>query len=133
MNITCPRCNAFLLQNFTTEPPVCITCGWEDYHHPLTQYSRKRSNIRDGVVNTIMYIGFANHMHGMTIQVRIEHSKYGMDGLKIIVSCPWDNKDMEAVPKNKSGKARGEQRFKCGREHRVILLSSTNGDWRGWT
>ena len=132
MNITCPRCDAHLSQAYATEPPLCIACGWEDYAYAIPQRERHRDGLMSGLASQLRYIGEANALQGVTTSARVERSEKAQAGIATVVSCPYDGKDMKAVPKSGYSKGKNERTYKCGRKHRIIVLSSANGDWRGW-
>ena len=109
--------------------PSCLTCGFEDYAYTLPK--RRRDNAA-GLMAQIRYIGFAAHLMDLTITVRAKRHQQSTSGIVTVPSCPWDNKDMKAVPRNGFGKEKDERTYRCGKRHKIILLSSANGDWRGW-
>ena len=109
--------------------PNCIHCGYEDYTYALPK--RRRDNAA-GLMAQIRYIGFAAHLMELTITVRAKRHQQSTSGIVTVPSCPWDAKDMKAVPRNGFGKEKDERTYRCGRRHKIILLSSANGDWRGW-
>ena len=125
----CPRDGA-RLRTQANEYPNCIHCGYEDYTYTLPK-RRRHGGLMNGLVAQLRYIGFAATLMGQTITVRAERDLSQL-GIATIPSCPWDAKDMKAVPKNAYGKNKGERTYRCGRRHKIILLSSANGDWRGW-
>ena len=132
MNITCPRCDAHLSQNYATEPPLCLACGWEDYTHPLPKRERRRDAPMGGLASQLRYIGFSDLLEALTVAVRVERSEKAQAGIATVVSCPYDGKDMKSIPKSGYAKNKNERTYRCGREHRIIVLSSANGAWRGW-
>jgi len=132
MSIACPRCDAHLSQAYATEPPLCIACGWEDYEYPLEKHKRQRNGLMSGLASQLRYIGEANKLMDIIVAVRVERSEKAQAGIATVVSCPYDGKDMKPVPKSGYGKNKNEQTYSCGRRHRIIVLSSSNGDWRGW-
>ena len=109
--------------------PNCIHCGYEDYAYTLPK--RRRDNAA-GLMAQIRYIGFAAHLMDLTITVRAKRHQQSTSGIVTVPSCPWDAKDMKAVPRNGFGKEKDERTYRCGKRHKIILLSSANGDWRGW-
>jgi hypothetical protein len=111
--------------------PSCIQCGFEDYTY-VQPKRRRHGGLMNGLVAQLRYIGFATALMDLTLSVRAERDLSQL-GIATIPSCPWDTKDMKAVPKNNYGKNKGERTYKCGRRHKIILYSSTNGEWRGWT
>jgi len=126
----CPR-DGSRLHADEREYPSCIQCGFEDYTY-VPPKRRRHGGLMNGLVAQLRYIGFAATLMDLTITVRAERDLSQL-GIATIPSCPWDNKDMKAVPKNGYGKHKGERTYKCGRRHKIILFSSTNGEWRGWT
>ena len=132
MKTACPRCDGRLSQFHTTEPPTCVPCGWEDYDYTIPQRERRRDALMGGLSSSIRYIGLANKLMDITVAVRVERNERAKAGIATVVSCPYDGKDMKAVPKSGYGKGKNERTYRCGREHRIIVLSSANGDWRGW-
>ena len=86
----------------------------------------------NGLVSQLQYIGFATALEGVTVPVRVERNQKFRAGIATVPSCPWDNKDMRMVAKSGFGKAKSERTYRCSKRHRIILLSSMNGDWRGW-
>ena len=85
-----------------------------------------------GLSSSIRYIGLANKLMDITVAVRVERNERAKAGIATVVSCPWDNKDMKVVPKSGFGTGKDERTYRCGRKHRIILLSSANGELRGW-
>ena len=132
MTTVCPRCDARLSQNYATEPPSCVPCGYEDYEYIIPQRERRRDAPMGGLASQLRYIGFAEALQGVTTSARVERNEKAQAGIATVVSCPYDGKDMKAVPKSGYGKNKNERTYRCGREHRIIVLSSANGDWRGW-
>ena len=128
----CPRCEARLVQCYATEPPGCVTCGWEDYIHPLPKRERKRDGLLGGLTTKIRYIGFAPSLEDVTMEVRVERNEAAMSGIRTTPSCPYDLKPMKVVPKNGYGSRKNEQTYKCPTRHRAVISSSANGDMRGW-
>jgi len=129
----CPRCNSILQQNYITEPPLCVACGFENYTHPLPKEKKHRDKLMSGLTSQLRYIGFSQVLYNSTITVRMERSELLRMGIKIIPVCPWDENDMEVAEKSSSKKHKLERTYKCSRKHRISLLSSTNGELRGWT
>ena len=132
MSIACPRCDAHLSQAYATEPPLCIACGWEDYAYAIPKRERHRAGLMGGLAAQLRYIGFADTLQGVTISARVERNEKAQAGIATVVSCPWDNKDMKVVPKSGYGTGKDERTYRCGKKHRIILLSSANGELRGW-
>ena len=132
MNTACPRCDGHLSQNYATEPPSCVPCGWEDYDYTIPQLERHRDGLMGGLSSQLRYIGEANKLMDIIVAVRVERNDQAKAGIATVVSCPYDGKDMKVVPKSNYGKGKNERTYRCGREHRIIVLSSTNGAWRGW-
>jgi len=130
--MSCPRCGSRLSQNYITEPPLCVTCGWEYYDYPLPKHTRQRNTLMDGVSSLLRYIGFAKPLMDITMTVHVKRDPLLQAGVGIVVSCPYDGKEMKAIPKSNRGRARYERAYRCGREHRVILMNSSNGELRGW-
>ena len=126
----CPRCDTKLSQNYITEHPRCMTCGWQDYTHPLPQTNSQRRRI-----SQLQYIGFSDRLEGMTVPIRVKRDESKV-GVSTVPSCPWDYKDMRVVASSGYGRAKGgrsnERTYRCPARHRIILLGSSNGDWRGW-
>ena len=85
-----------------------------------------------GLASQLRYIGLANKLMDITVAVRVERNERAKAGIATVVSCPYDGKDMKAVPTSGYGKNKNERTYRCGRDHRIIVLSSANGDWRGW-
>ena len=85
-----------------------------------------------GLSAQLRYIGFSDLLEALTVAVRAERNEKTQTGIATVVSCPWDNKDMEVVPKSGFGTGKDERTYRCGRKHRIILLSSANGELRGW-
>ena len=132
MTTVCPRCDARLSQNYATEPPSCVPCGYEDYEYIIPQRERYRDGLMSGLASQLRYIGEANKLMDIIVAVRVERSEKAQAGIATVVSCPYDGKDMKVVPKSGYGKNKNERTYHCGRKHRIIVLSSANGDWRGW-
>jgi len=89
--------------------------------------------VQDALASTLRYIGFANKLQGVTVPVRVRRDKSKF-GVAVVPSCPYDHKDMKFVPgSGYKKKKKNEQTYKCPKRHRIILYSSSNGDWRGWT
>ena len=85
-----------------------------------------------GLSAKLRYIGFADTLQGVTTSARVERSEKAQAGIITVVSCPWDSKDMRVVPKSGYGKAKDERTYRCPKKHRIIVLSSANGELRGW-
>ena len=132
MTTVCPRCDSQLSQNYATEPPSCVPCGYEDYEYTIPQRERRRDGLMSGLASQLRYIGLANKLMDIIVAVRVERNEQAKAGIMTVVSCPYDGKDMKPVPKSGYGKNKNEQTYSCGRKHRIIVLSSANGDWRGW-
>ena len=132
MTTVCPRCDARLSQNYATEPPSCVPCGYEDYEYIIPQLERRRDGLMSGLASQLRYIGEANKLMDIIVAVRVERNDQAKAGIATVVSCPYDGKDMKAVPKSGYSKGKNERTYKCGRKHRIIVLSSANGAWRGW-
>ena len=132
MKTACPRCDGHLSQNYATEPPTCVPCGWEDYDYTIPQLERHRDGLMGGLSSQLRYIGEANKLIDIIVAVRVERSEKAQAGIATVVSCPYDGKDMKSIPKSGYAKNKNERTYRCGREHRIIVLSSTNGAWRGW-
>jgi hypothetical protein len=128
----CPRCTARIVQCYATEPPGCVTCGWEDYIHPLPKRERKRDGLLGGLATKVRYIGFAKALEDLTVAVRVRRDTTAMAGIVTVPKCPYDLKDMKVVPKSGYGVKKRERTYRCPTRHRVILVSSENGDLRGW-
>ena len=132
MSIACPRCGAHLSQAYATEPPGCVACGWEDYAYAIPKRERRSNALMGGLSAKLRYIGFADTLQGVTTSARVERSEKAQAGIITVVSCPWDSKDMRVVPKSGYGKAKDERTYRCPKKHRIIVLSSANGELRGW-
>ena len=128
----CPRCDAHLSQNYATEPPLCLACGWEDYEYAVPKRQRQRDSLMGGLATKIRYIGFAKALEYVTVAVRVKKDTAAMAGIATVPRCPWDFKDMRVVPKGGYGTKKRERTYRCPTRHRVILVSSDNGDLRGW-
>ena len=85
-----------------------------------------------GLSAQLRYIGCSDLLEALTVAVRVERNEKAQAGIATVVSCPYDGKDMKVVPKSGYGKNKNERTYHCGRKHRIIVLSSANGDWRGW-
>ena len=68
----------------------------------------------------------------ITVTVRAKHDPLLKAGIATVVLCPYDGKEMKVIPKTGHGRARYERAYRCGREHRVVLMNSSNGELRGW-
>ena len=130
--MTCPRCGWHLSQKYITEPPMCMACGFENYNYPLPKRNRNRNRLMGGLSSQLRYIGFANALQDATIAVRVERNDLLSMGIMIIPACPWDDTDMGVVPKSGFGKNKYRRTYKCSKRHKISLLSSTNGELRGW-
>jgi len=128
----CPRCRARVVQCYATEPPRCVTCGWEDYIRQLPKRERKRNGLLGGLATKVRYIGFAKSLEDLTVEVRVKKDAASMAGIVTVPSCPYDMKDMRVIPKSGYGTKKMERTYRCPTRHRVILVSSENGDLRGW-
>ena len=128
----CPRCGAGIVQCYATEPPGCVACGWEDYEYAVPKRERQRDSLLGGTATKIRYIGFAKALEDMTVAVRVRRDTAAMAGIVTVPKCPYDFKDMKAVPKGGYGTKKRERTYRCPTRHRVILVSSDNGDLRGW-
>ena len=53
-------------------------------------------------------------------------------GIATVPTCPWDGRDMKVMSLGGKRKARSERTYRCSKRHRISLLSSANGAWRGW-
>jgi hypothetical protein len=126
----CPRDGARLRLQ-AGEYPNCLHCGYEDYSYDLPK--RKRRNALARGVAQLRYIGFAAGLEGQTITVRLRGHPKAAAAAVSVPSCPWCNGDMKAVPKSGYGKNDGERTYKCRKRHRILLYTSTDGEWRGWT
>jgi len=125
----CPRCESVLVQNYISEPPRCLTCGHEDYTYVVPQVTLERKRLGSGTVVRLRYHGFAPALQEVIMEVRSERRKSGY-GIKVIPTCPLAcGQDMEYS--SYTGKKR-EKLYKCSRRHHVSILTSENGDWRGW-
>ena len=123
----CPRCDTQLAQTYKTEYPGCVVCGWEDYQHPI----QKRERQRDALSSKLRYIGFADTLEGVTVPLRVKRDQ-SKTGISTVPSCPWDGKDMRIVASSSFGRVKNERTYRCSKRHRIILLGSVNGEWRGW-
>ena len=127
MEINCPRCGAHLIQSYKTEWPGCVVCGFENYEHMLP----KRQRVQNTLATTLRYIGLADKLQDVTVPVRVRRDKSKF-GVAVVPTCPYDHKDMKFIAGSGYKKKKNEQTYKCPKRHRIILLSSMNGDWRGW-
>jgi len=128
MKSNCPRCGAHLSQTYTTEYPGCVVCGFENYEHMLPHRQRQQNVL----ASTLRYIGFSDKLQGVTVPIRVSRDKSKM-GIVTVPSCPYDHKDMKFIAgSGYKKKKKNERTYKCPKRHRIILLSSMNGDWRGW-
>ena len=132
MSIACPRCDAHLSQAYATEPPGCVACGWEDYAYAIPKRERRSNALMGGLASQLRYIGFADALQGVTISARVERSEKAQTGIATVPSCPWDGKDMKVMSLGGKRKAQSERTYRCSKRHRISLLSSANGAWRGW-
>jgi len=132
MSIACPRCGAHLSQNYATEPPLCLACGWEDYEYPLEKHKRQRDGLMSGLSAQLRYIGFSDLLEALTVAVRVERNEKAQAGIATVPTCPWDGRDMKVMSLGGKRKARSERTYRCSKRHRISLLSSANGAWRGW-
>ena len=128
----CPRCTARIVQCYATEPPGCVTCGWEDYIRPLPKRERKRNGLLGGLASKIRYIGFAKYLEDVTVDVRVKRDTASIAGIVTVPTCPYDHKPMKVIPKSGYGTRKNERTYKCPTRHRIIVTSSENGDFRGW-
>jgi hypothetical protein len=127
----CPRDGSWL-DSVRSDYPSCLTCGYEDYSYVLPKRERQHSNSMGGLASSLRYIGFAARLDDLMVSVRLDRNQQSKSGIMTVPTCPWDGKDMKAVPKNGYGKNKGERTFRCVKRHRIILLNSANGAWRGW-
>jgi hypothetical protein len=125
----CPR-DGTRLRLQPGEYPNCVHCGYEDYTHDPPQRKR-RSALARGVVQ-LRYIGFSDRLEGQTIPVRLRRHPTAAAGAVTVPSCPYCTGDMKAVPKSGYGKNDGERTYRCRKRHRILLYTSTDGEWRGW-
>ena len=123
----CPRCDTQLAQTYTTEYPGCVVCGFENYTHVLP----KRQRTQGALASKLRYIGFADKLEGVTVPVRVKRDESKV-GVSTVPSCPWDGKDMRIVASSSFGRVKNERTYRCSKRHRIILLGSVNGEWRGW-
>ena len=126
----CPR-DGTRLRLAAGEYPSCVHCGYEDYTYDPPK--RKRRNALARGVAQLRYIGFAAGLEGQTITVRLRGHPKAAAAAVSVPSCPWCNGDMKAVPKSGYGKNDGERTDKCRKRHRILLYTSADGEWRGWT
>ena len=84
-----------------------------------------------GTATKVRYIGFAKALEDLTVEVRVKRDTAAMAGIVTVPKCPYDLKDMKVIPKGGQPKKR-ERTYRCPTRHRVILVSSDNGDLRGW-
>ena len=126
----CPR-DGTRLRLQAGEYPNCVHCGYEDYTYAPPK--RKRRNALARGVAQLRYIGFAAGLEGQTITVRLRGHPKAAAAAVSVPSCPWCNGDMKAVPKSGYGKNDGERTYKCRKRHRILLYTSADGEWRGWT
>lgn len=127
----CPRCDTRLMQNYVTEPPGCVVCGWENYEHALPKRQRAQDALMGGLVAQLRYIGFADKLQDITVPIRVERDK-SLVGVSTVASCPWDGKPMRIVDRSGRAKTKDERTYRCPARHRIILLNSSSGEWRGW-
>ena len=127
----CPRCDAHLSQAYTTEFPGCVTCGWEDYKYLIPKRERQQDSLMSGLVSRLRYIGFADKLQDITVPIRVERDKSKV-GVSTVALCPWDGKDMRIVDRSGRAKTKDERTYRCPARHRIILLNSSSGEWRGW-
>ena len=132
MSITCPRCDAHLSQNYATEPPLCLACGWEDYTYLVPKRERGSNTLMGGLASQLRYIGFSDLLEALTVAVRVERNEKAQAGIATVPTCPWDGRDMKVMSLGGKRKARSERTYRCSKRHRISLLSSANGAWRGW-
>ena len=132
MNITCPRCDAHLSQNYATEPPGCVACGWEDYAYAIPKRERGSNAVMGGLASQLRYIGFSDLLEALTVAVRVERNEKAQTGIATEPSCPWAGRAMKVMSLGGKRKAQSERTYRCSKRHRISLLSSANGAWRGW-
>jgi hypothetical protein len=84
-----------------------------------------------GLVSRLRYIGFADKLQDITVPICVERDKSKV-GVSTVASCPWDGKPMRVVASSGRGRVKNERTYRCPARHRIILLSSANGEWRGW-
>ena len=132
MNITCPRCDAHLSQAYATEPPLCIACGFEDYEYAIPKRERHRNGLMGGLASQLRYIGFSDLLEALTVVVRVERNEKAQAGIAPVPTCPWDGRDMKVMSLGGKRKAQSERTYRCSKRHRISLLSSANGELRGW-
>ena len=129
---TCPRCDAHLAQTYMTEFPGCVACGWEDYKYLIPKRERQQDALMSGLVSRLRYIGFADKLQDITVPIRVERDKSKV-GVSTVPSCPYDHKDMRFIAGSGYRKRKKNERtYRCPARHRIVLLSSANGEWRGW-
>jgi len=97
----------------------------------LPKRERKRNGLLGGLATKVRYIGFAKSLEDLTVEVRVKKDAASMAGIVTVPSCPYDMKDMKVIPKGGQPKKR-ERTYRCPTRHRVIIVSSENGDLRGW-
>ena len=127
----CPRCASCLSQSYITEPPLCVACGWQDYEYLAPKRQRHRDSLLGGTATKVRYIGFAKALEDIIVDVRVKRDKAAMAGIVTVPKCPYDFDDMKVIPKGGYVKKR-ERTYRCPGRHRVIIVSSENGDLRGW-
>jgi len=87
--------------------------------------------VQGALATTLRYIGFADKLQDVTVPVRVRRDKSKF-GVAVVPRCPYDHKDMKFIAGSGYKKKKNEQTYRCPKRHRIILLSSMNGDWRGW-
>lgn len=128
----CPRCiKGFVTRANINEYPSCVTCGYEDYSYVPPKRERQPNALLGGLASKLRYIGFSSQLENLTLEVRVKRDQ-SKSGIVTVPTCPWDGKEMKATPLSGKRKNRSERTYRCSKRHRISLLSSETGEWRGW-
>lgn len=128
----CPKCiKGFISHTNINEYPLCLTCGYEDYSYVVPKRERPRNALLGGLAAKLRYIGFSEQMQDLTLEVCVKCNPSKL-GTITVPSCPWDGSDMKVTPLSGKRRNRSERTYRCAKKHRISLLSSVTGEWRGW-
>jgi hypothetical protein len=129
--ITCPR-DGSQLDSIRSEYPSCLQCGYEDYSYTPPKRKRRGNALLGGLSSKLRYIGFSPQLEDLTLEVHVKRDNSAKMGILTVPTCPWDGRAMKVAPMGGKRRNRNERTYHCSKRHRINLLSSINGDWRGW-
>ena len=128
----CPRCiKGVITRADISEYPSCFTCGYEDYSYVPPKRKRQHNALLGGLASKLRYIGFSSQLEDLTLEVRVKRD-LSKSGVVTVPTCPWDSQDMKVTPLSGKRRNQSERTYRCPRKHRINLLSSETGEWRGW-